>query len=367
MKILFCIDSLRKGGAERVISNLANAFVKEDLEINILKLYNGKDEYELNEKVGIFYLEEKIENNSNYIKKLFTFLKRRKLFKKKIKQINPDIIVAFLPYTSFLVLSVNLLKIPIVISVRNDPTTEYANGLYKFLMKKLYPKANGFVFQTEDAQRYFKDILNIESVIIPNSINPNFIVDREFVGERKKEIVSVARLFEQKNHELLINAFIEISNQIPDYKLIIYGEGYMRDKLQLIIDEHSMNKRIYMPGNIQNVKEKIYDASLFVLSSDYEGMPNALMEAMCLGVPSISTDCPCGGPRFFIDNYENGILVKVGDKEMLQKEMLNVLNDKDLSQKISHNSIKISKILEPNLINSKWKNYILKVLNESRK
>lgn len=360
MKILFCIDSLRKGGAERVISNLSNAFIKDNLNISILMISKCKIEYELNPEIELNYLEDEIAKNEGTISKIISFFRRTKLMKKKISYLKPDVIVSFLPYTSFVVLNAIGKKIPVIVSIRNDPETEYSSKLYNLFMRMLYPKAKGIVYQTKEAKNYFKNILNVESEIIPNSINPDFIVDKEFEGKRKKEIVSVGRLFDQKNQKLLIDSFIEIKDKIPDYKLIIYGEGYKRNDLEKIIKDNNMNERIILPGNIKNVREKIYDSGLFVLSSEYEGMPNALMEAMCLGLPVISTDCPCGGPRFLIKNNENGILVDVGNKEQLKEAILKIISNEDLAKKISKNAIKISTELSPEIINRRWKEFIIR-------
>ena len=370
MRILFCIDTMTKGGAERVISNLTDYLVKKDYknDVYILTITNSEVDYKLNEKVDLISLEQKVtlihDNNSkniNKFMKLKNFYSRVKKMRKKIQDIKPDVIVSFLPYTSFVVLLANNKKIPVIVSVRNDPVVEYSSKMYNFFMKKLYPKASGFVFQKDDAKAYFKDIVNADTAVIPNPINPDFIVSESFKGERKKEIVSVGRLFEQKNHKLLINAFSEIANEYPEYKLVIYGDGSERKKLEELIKNTNMSDRIFLPGIIDNIREKIYDASMFVLSSNYEGMPNALMEAMALGLPVISTDCPCGGPRFLIENNVNGILIDVENKEQLKEAIIKIIKNQQFSKNISEKALEISKILNPNKINKQWEEFILKM------
>lgn len=367
MKILFCIDSMTKGGAERVISNLSNYLINNGYDVNILTVVNSDIEYDINLNVKLECLEDKFINVRNEkngkIKKISNFVKRIKLMKKAINKINPDIIISFLPYTSFITLKA-IKDIPTIVSIRNDPKIEYSSKIYNFLMKKLYPRADGFVYQTEDAKQYFKNIINVKSAIIPNPINEQFIVSQEFQGERKKEIVSVGRLFQQKNHQLLIESFADLSDELLNYNLIIYGEGEDREKLQRIIKEKKLENRIFLPGNIKDVKEKIFDAKMFVLSSDYEGMPNALMEAMALGIPVIATDCPCGGPKFLIDNNNNGILIDVGDKEQLKNAILKIIKDTEFSKKISHNAIEISQKLAPEKINKKWEDFIVEIYKE---
>lgn len=369
MKILFCIDSMTKGGAERVISNLSNYLINSGYDVNILTIVNSNIEYDINLKVNLEFLENKFINVRNEkngkLKKISNFVKRIKLMNKAVNRINPDIIISFLPYTSFITLKA-IKNIPIIVSVRNDPQIEYSSKIYNFLMKKLYPRADGFVYQTEDAKKYFENIVNVESDIIPNPINEQFVVSQEFQGERKKEIVSIGRLFKQKNHQLLIDAFADLANELLNYNLIIYGEGEDREKLQGIIKDKKLENRIFLPGNIKDVKEKIYDAKMFVLSSNYEGMPNALMEAMALGIPVIATDCPCGGPKFLINNNNNGILIDVGNKEQLKKAILKIIKDTEFSQKISHNAIEISQKLAPEKINKKWEDFIIEIYKKNK-
>ena len=253
-------------------------------------------------------------------------------------------------------------KIPIIISIRNDPKEEYKSNLYNRLMKKYYPQADAIVYQTEEAKNFFRNIIgnNVIQEIIPNPINEEFI-ERPYKGIRKKIIVTVGRLQEQKNHKLLIDAFEKVSNQIPDYKLVIYGDGNKKQELETYIKSKNLLDKVMLAGNTKEVKKHIYDASLFILSSDYEGMPNALMEAMALGLPVISTDCPCGGPKFLIDNGKNGILVKVKDVEAMSKAILKVLENKNYADYLSMNASKIAETLNPTKINNEWKKIIEKI------
>ena len=204
-------------------------------------------------------------------------------------------------------------------------------------MKILYPLADGFVFQTKEAQEYFDKKIQKKSVIIPNPINEEFICE-PYNGEREKKIVTVGRLEEQKNHKMLIKAFSKLPEGLSEYKLIIYGEGSLRPELEKQIKELNLLGRVFLPGQVDDVKNRIYKAGLFVLSSNYEGMPNALMEAMALGVPCASTDCPCGGPRFLIKNEYNGLLYNVNNELELKLAINKIIGDEELSKKISKNA-----------------------------
>jgi len=160
----------------------------------------------------------------------------------------------------------------------------------------------------------------------------------------------------------LIDAFAKIAKIHPDYKLNIYGEGDLRDSLEKNIKSLNLEKKVFLKGTVNNLKDKIYTVSLFILSSNYEGMPNSLMEAMSLGLPVISTDCPCGGPKFLIENNINGVLVPVGDKKKLEKAMNRLLSNPNIANELGKNANNICSFLEPNKIYKKWEEYIEKII-----
>ncbi len=371
MKIMFSIGTLSSGGAERVVCNLSN-YLNKFHDIHIVSVKKTDIAYTLDSNISIDFLDnreeisyDKLMNKRilDKIKRIIRNLRRVRKLKNIIKKNKPEIIVSFLPEPNFLNLILkSKFKIPIIISIRNDPKEEYKSNLYNRLMKKYYPQADAIVYQTEEAKNFFRNIIgnNVIQEIIPNPINEEFI-ERPYKGIRKKIIVTVGRLQEQKNHKLLIDAFEKVSNQIPDYKLVIYGDGNKKQELETYIKSKNLLDKVMLAGNTKEVKKHIYDASLFILSSDYEGMPNALMEAMALGLPVISTDCPCGGPKFLIDNGKNGILVKVKDVEAMSKAILKVLENKNYADYLSMNASKIAETLNPTKINNEWKKIIEKI------
>lgn len=197
-------------------------------------------------------------------------------------------------------------------------------------------------------------------------MNPNFL-NSYYDGIRKNTIVSVGRLEEQKNQLMLIRAFSKITKEFSTYNLKIYGEGTLKDQLQREIDKLNLNEKVELCGVSNNIKEDIKDVSLFIMTSNYEGMPNALMEAMALGLPVISTDCPCGGPKFLIENETNGILIPVGDENTLVIKIKMLLSNKEFAMKIGKNARKIGKSLSPNIINKKWNDLIREVYKKNEK
>ncbi len=375
MKIMFFVGTMiLKGGTERVISNLTK-YLCDEHEVSLVTILNTNIAYKIDNRIKTYTLDveetklEEIDKNSLWlkIKKILKYVKRVFAYKKIKKIISPDIVVTFLPHSCYIALINKIFdKTPVIISVRNDPKIEYKSHLQRILMKFLYPKANGAVFQTSEAKEYFKRIIKVDTQVIPNPINPSFI-ETSFSGEREKNIVTVGRLEEQKNHKDLIRAFANISNKYKDYNLIIYGDGSLRKDLENLIDELKLQERVFLPGVYDNIKEKIYKSAMFVLSSKYEGMPNALMEAMALGLPVIATDCPCGGPRFLIQNNINGILVQEGNIAEISSAMKKIIEDPHFAKTIGNNANKIAETLAPEKINMNWENYIKSTYEKYKK
>jgi len=355
MKLTIFIGDLSGGGAERVVCNLSNFLVSKRHQVEIVTMVNNASSYQLSPKVKRVPLLKGNESNNFVIKNLIRIVRLRRYIKKS----DTDIYLSMLPWTINLILSQRkLIKAPIVISERGDPNIRYNNSkLQKWLMKKLYPLADGFVFQTTDAREYYENIVNNNATIIPNAINEDF-VGKPYTIHRKKTIVSVGRFTEQKNFSLLIKAFSNIASKYPEYNLIIYGEGPQREKLQNLVTELNISNRVQLPGYVKNIGEHIIDSSLFVLSSNYEGMPNALMEAMALGLPCISTDCPVGGPKFLIEHGVNGILVPVNNVEEMSAQLNNLLSNFNFRKKLGINAKKITNTLSYNNVYEKWEKFL---------
>lgn len=361
MKIMFCIGSMAQGGAERVIANLSNKLSQKN-EVSVVSTVVGKPFYTLKNKVKYYTLDND-NKKENIIKRT---VKRIKNLRKIIKEEKPDIAVAFLPEPTFrLMIAKSFLNIKTIISVRNDPKVLYNTFLKKMIVKIFYSSADGFVFQTEDAKKWFSNRIQSKSKIIPNPINENFIC-KPFMGVRDKSIVCVARLVKQKNHKMLINAFNKVIIKHSEYSLKLYGEGPCKESLINQVKELNLESKVIFMGEVSNIKDEIYRSGIFVLPSDYEGMPNALMEAMALGIPCVATDCPCGGPRFLIENGKNGLLFDIGDENGLIDSLNLLIENEELSKNIGLHANEICYKLAPSKINIEWENYILEVTNEKK-
>lgn len=354
MNITIFIGGLSGGGAERVVCNLSN-YLSGRHNVTILTMSDDTSAYHLDSNVNRVSLIKNGESNNFFIKNLRRIIR----FRSYIKNSDADIYLVMLPGTINIMLAHRrTIKVPIIVSERCDPQARYESSkLRKWIMKKLYPKADGFVFQTKDAMDYYEEIIKNRGIVIPNAINQEFVRE-PFKGIRKKSIVSAGRFTDQKNFGLLIEAFSRITDKYPDYDLIIYGNGPQKNELMSLVKELKLGNKVKFPGYVKNFGDHIIDASLFVLSSNYEGMPNALMEAMALGLPCISTDCPVGGPNFLISNRENGLLVPVNKVEELSKAMEKVLSDENIAFRMGGNARNISNTLSSENIYGQWESYI---------
>jgi glycosyltransferase involved in cell wall biosynthesis len=354
MKIVFVVPNMGFGGAERVISILANSFVNKGYEIKILIINSdGESVYNLNPKVEI----EKIPSAS--IKNIYSMYKLIKSIRQIVSKYNPDVIISFMNDTCAITSLATIgMEYPIIYSERNDPLNTnqgIKDRMYRFIVERL---AKGFVFQSDGAKALYPKRVQDNAVVILNPIDTRKLPSY-YSGERKKEIVSVGRLQSQKNQEMLIKAYSNIAEEYPEYNLIIYGEGDLRELLQQKIECLGLKERVFLKGNIPNVLDEINKASMFAFSSDYEGLPNALIEAMALGLPCISTDCSPGGAAMLINNYENGILVPTGDEQKFAAGLRYLLSNHSRAINMGIKAQRIIERTKESNIVSDWENYIL--------
>ena len=357
-KILFYINSINYGGAERVLVNLANTFSNNDYDVVLVTSFEGEKEYVLDEKVNRKILE-KTQKSQYFIKKNAIRISR---LRKILKNEKPDIVISFMAEANFRsIIATRFLGIKTLISVRNDPNREYGNKLFEIMARILFPMASGCVFQTEDAQKWFYKKVQKKSRIILNQVNEIFYETEEFNGVREG-IVSVGRLEAQKNYDLLIDAFSEIIKNNPNEQLLIYGEGNLKGRLIEKCKKLNVENNVHFMGAVSEIQERIKGAKMFVLASNYEGLPNVVMEAMTLGLPIVCTDCPCGGPKMLIQNNESGILVRINDKNDMVQAMNKILLDKEFSKRISLNAKREANKFKPYIIFNQWKDYVEELL-----
>lgn len=355
-RIALFISSLQKGGSERVMVNLAEFFHRNHYEVILVTQYKNDVEYEILPEIRRVYSEpdKELLNESRIHNFKVRFVTLRNIW----KNYKPDVILAFLGKNNLMAIATSaFLPVRTVVSVRGEPTMEYEGKLMQFLAKFMFRFADGVVLQTKQALGFFPKRVQKKAMVLPNPLNPDFLKHRPAV-EKEDLIVAAGRLDENKNHAMLIHAFAKIAAEYPNMKLIIYGEGDSREQLEKLIEEKELTDRISLPGSVTDVVDRISKARIFTLTSNTEGMPNSIMEAMALGIPVISTDCPCGGPATLIRDGENGLLVPVGDAYALSDAFRKILSNPELEQKLGENARQITVELNPDKVNNEWKKYL---------
>lgn len=354
--IALYISSMRKGGAERVIANLAQYLDEKGYHVVLVTTHKVEIEYEVPETVKRILSEpDECELQGGRIRNFLTrFRKLRRIWKEE----KPDVIISFIGKNNIMAILTSLgMGIPVAVSVRGEPGEEYYNGLLRFLARNLFRLADGVILQTKRCMEFFPQGVRKKAIILKNPVNPVFFRE-PYRGEREKTIVAVGRVDENKNHEMLIRAFAGIADEFPEYRLIIYGDGDKRSDLLELTRELKLEDRISLPGNTDNVADAIYKTRVFVLSSNTEGMPNTLIEAMILGLTVVSTDCPCGGPAELIVHGVNGLLSPVKDINAMKENLQYVLNNLHRSDEMAHEASKTSDIYDVNKVYLEWEKYL---------
>ena len=357
-KIVFVSNSLGFGGAEKMITFIANELSKKENECVIINLntfesYVNERMQEIDSKVKIITLDKPIGNKRIYhIKKIFEISKKYKA----------DILIGFTTFPNIYVRIVGFfLRVPSIISERGDPNRTKGYSKFKnYITKKIINTSKGAVFQTPGAMEYYGNGLKKRGAIIPNPIFIN--KDVSPLNYEEKNIVSIGRFDNnQKRYDVMINAF-KIFNKIhPEYTLKLYGSGPDEKLIKELIEKYSLEKRILIMGVSKNPLKDLSRGGMFVISSDYEGISNALLEAMAIGLPCISTDHTPGVGRFLTKDHENGLLVPINDAVSLANAMNEFANNKELAKRCGENAQKVLKRFEPNLIINMWDKYIEKV------
>lgn len=350
MKITIFISGVTGGGAEKVTCSIASYLVGKGHDIELLTMSDELPTYPLDCKVSRCCLLKESERKNFFVNNILRLLR----FVKYLVIRRPDVYLAMLPTNIITLLSMRFLTKSRIIAAERANPNSYKEKIQKKLAK-LADKADGWVFQTNEQQKWYMSHVNMKRrLVIPNAINSD-VIKQHFCGEREKIIVTAGRLTNQKNHTMLINAYAKIANKHKDYNLVIYGEGPNRIKLEEQIKKLKLNGRVFLPGYSSEVITNVSKSSLFVLSSDFEGMPNALMEAMAIGVPCISTDCPCGGPRDLLRGNAKWGLVPINDPICMANKIEEYLNGKITQDTITK---ELAEGFKPAIINSQWKNYV---------
>jgi GalNAc-alpha-(1->4)-GalNAc-alpha-(1->3)-diNAcBac-PP-undecaprenol alpha-1,4-N-acetyl-D-galactosaminyltransferase len=340
VKILFLVSSLGAGGAERVSTALANAWSQRGDEVILMPTYSGRGEcfYSLLPGVRLVYLADVVSRSTRTPFGQFVRLVALRRF---IVAERPDVIVSFLSNVNVAaVLAAAGLGIPVILSERIDPFEEKISSILRLFCRLTYPFADALVVQTiavaekyNAAGRAFRKLR-----VIANPVSEQILSNRcRGSAGTTKRLVSIGRLSEQKQFCILIGVFAALSARHPAWSLHIFGEGHLRFELERQVSELGQEGRVMLPGLISNVGEVLAESDIFVMTSKYEGFPNALLEAMAVGLPCVAFDCP-SGPREMSMDGEVVSLVPAGDRRALEQALEKLMLDGGIRQTLGRSA-----------------------------
>jgi len=354
--IAFVIHSLSSGGAERVVSTLSNELL-EDYNVIIINFVANTPFYELKSGIKVLHCNNKFKPS----KSSWQAIKLNYGFYRKIKGIfkseKVDLGIGFMTTANVLtILAGKAFKIPVIISERIDPTHTVVPFIWRQLKRWVYPKTDYLVVQTKPIKEYYSALVSKEKlVILPNPISSELIPKKMEDDVYENIVLNVGRLTDQKGQGILIKAFANL-NPVK-WKLVIVGEGHKREEYQNLIKNLDMEKKIFLNGKTKNISDYYNKAKIFAFTSNFEGFPNALIEAMHMGLACISTDCPTG-PSELITNGENGFLIEVKDQDALESGLNTLMNDNELIKSFSVSAKKTVQRFNVDSVLKSWKRII---------
>lgn len=369
MKLTLVISSLTSGGAERVMSIMANYWAEKGWEITLLALPDKSVPPFYNLDPRIKYIPLGVSGDSpNWLMAISNNVKRINVLRSVIVESKPDVVISFLDKTNILtLLATQNLKIPVLVDEQNNPAMYSIGRSWELLRRWTYPRADRVVAVTQRALNYFSPQIQSQGCVIPSpalSVNASKNVSEKLLV--KPAIIAVGRLVPQKSFDLLLQAFAQLKDRYPEWTLTILGEGVLRPELEALREQLGLTDRVYFPGNVKNPHDFLKQADIFVMSSRFEGFPNALCEAMACGLPAISTDCP-SGPREIIRDGIDGILVPNEDVSALAAAMEKLMSNEQYRKSLAARASEVTERFSIEKVMGMWESLIEEVRKERRK
>lgn len=332
MKIMLLVSSMNAGGAERVAATLANAWVRQGHQVVLVPCFSkgsGQSFYSLSSEVQVRWLADELPRQ-----KWLGRLSKPFVLRKRIRAEQPDVIVSFLTNVNVTALMATRgIDIPLIVCERTHPVvSSNIGGFLKVLRNKLYPQADAVMIQTADAAKAFMQVLpGLKHVaVIPNPLPEGIEQQMSCNGlcnvSGRKTLVAMGRFVPAKQFDVLIDVFTSVSQDYPDWDLCIWGDGPERAALIDKVKKKGCSQRITLPGKTTEPWAELSHAHAFAMTSRVEGFPNVLLEAMALGLPCISFDCP-SGPAELTQQGTVGLLVRLNDRLELEKAIRRFFGD----------------------------------------
>lgn len=328
MKLLFVNSSLTDGGSEKAMALVAMALSNRGHEVTMVLAREKERTYAIDPTIKLIQLRY------GPVGRIRKHVSRLRKLRRLVKFESFDYVICYMWDLNVTTLLATLgLRQNVVVSERAFPGVSTRGTISRFLEQVLYRFAYKIVYQTREAQKFCPPQLRYKSVVIPNIIEPGRLNPSR--GPRTRRVVSVGRLGMQKNFPLLLRSFARFARDYPDWTLEIYGRGALEEELRAQATHLGIASSVVFAGYVDDVAAHVHDAGMFVLSSDYEGISNAMSEAMAIGLPVVCTNCPVGGAALLIENRTSGILVPVGDQTALTNAMKEVASDEGLARQLS--------------------------------
>jgi glycosyltransferase involved in cell wall biosynthesis len=353
-RLMLVTHKMTGGGCERVVAQLLNRWAGEGMDCTLVTECNVPSFYPLDPRIRVIPLMDGEKMGVRDVPRAYGALRRL------VAAMRPQVVLAMPEKVNvWTVLFLLGTGMPVVVSERNDPRRHPENRMKRLLRRLIYPFGAGFIFQTQQAADYFSPAIRNRGRVLPNPLDAGRLPEARFTG-RERTVLAGGRLHSQKNFPLLIGAFERFYQTHPDWKLLIYGEGEERFRL-LEAASHLPEGTVLLPGQTDRLPEKMAQCGMFVLSSDYEGMPNALIEAMAVGTACIATDCPAGGCRALITQGKNGILVPVSEVGALAEAMTRLGDDPALREQMGRAACEVRRTLDAGRICEEWRDYLERI------
>lgn len=361
MRITFVITHLRCGGAERIMSVMANYWSQKGWEVTLLTLDDDSTSpfFELDSRVRLTPLGI-YQASSNSLVALWNNLNRIRVVRQAVRDSKPDVVISFLYLVNVLVLlATRGLGIPIIVAEHNDPLMDPVSRVWRYLRHWTYHFDAHLVMLTERACSYFPPKVRAKATVIPNPVPPVSFeneTSRE-VTLNKPSLVAMGLFFPQKGFDMLLKAFARVKDRYPDWSLTIIGDGPLRVEMESLRDELGLRGRVHMPGLVKAPHQVFKQADLFVMSSRWEGWPTVLTEAMSCGLPVVAFDCRTG-PREIIRDGVDGVLVPPQDVESLAAALAGMMSDEPKRERLASRAVEVSERFALDKVMGRWEDLL---------
>jgi GalNAc-alpha-(1->4)-GalNAc-alpha-(1->3)-diNAcBac-PP-undecaprenol alpha-1,4-N-acetyl-D-galactosaminyltransferase len=330
VKIVLLVGSLGSGGAERVASTLCNAWVDRGDTVTLIPTFSGGGEsfYELDSRVELLFLASVAgiasRRNKRYVRRVLAL-------RALIAARKPHVVISFMPNVNVAALAATVFsRIPCIVCERSDPLLLPMSRAWRLACRASYPAADAVTVQTEAAAQrigsVYRGIRRLRTIPNPLPSDLPRVSSRRLSPDRRKTLLSLGRLSDEKRVDLIVEAFAGVTTAHPDWDLRIYGDGPLRERVAEQIARSGLCGRVHLMGRTTVPWQALSEADAFAMASEFEGFPNALLEAMGIGLPCIASDCP-NGPREITRNGIDARLVPVGDVPALRAAMLELMAD----------------------------------------